>query len=138
MGLNSVAFDIMTYLGANAFGTIGQNLFSFEWGVGDGADQEVDAQVVVIDEPAIDALIKDEYENPVVMIKVRGNKLESGNAVYARARDIYEFMIQSPRVTINTVEYVQFAPVGGLQRVGRDRNNRFVYDMSFFTYRNSI
>ena len=138
MALNSVSEDIRTLLNTNAKGVEGTDLFSFQWGSGNkGA--EVDKQIMVRDTDPIPALIKDEYENPTFQILVRGGTNEGVKSVYDRARDIYEFMIQQLRQTINGVEYVEFAPVvSGILHLGKDDNNRHVYSMNFFTYRISI
>lgn len=137
MALNAVSEDVRTLLDANAKGVQGMDLFSFQWGSAANG-KEINKQILVTDAPPIDFPIKDEGEQPVINIMVRGETKESVLSVYDRARDIYEFMIQRPTETINGLEYRQFAPIGGLINIGKDGNNRFVFSMNFFTYRCSI
>ena len=137
MSLNSVSEDIRLLLGNGAKGVVGTDLFSFQWGSSIGGG-EVDKQIVVKDSGAIEAKVKDEYENPTFNILVRGETSEGFKSVHDRARDIYEFVIVQIRQTLNGTEYVEFAPIGGLMSLGKDSNNRVVYSMNFFTYRNSI
>lgn len=137
MAKNDPAEDIRTLLNDSLKGTSGTDLFSLQWGSGVNGD-EVDKQILVRTDSFTDALIKDEYEQPTVNILVRGTKKESLKSVYDRARDIYEFMIQQERQTLNTTEYVEFAPIGGLISLGPDDNGRHVYSMSFYTYRDVI
>ena len=137
MSLNSVSEDIVTLLNANSKGVEGTDLFSFQWGR-DSLGEEVDKQILVMDGQNIDVELKDEYENPVFIIYVRGSTVEPIKTVYDRARDIYEFMLSQATQTINTVEYLQFKDIGGLVALTKDGNNRFSYAMNFFTYRCSI
>lgn len=137
MALNSVSQDIRQLLNDNSKGTQGTDLFSFQWGSGfEGA--ETQKQILVLDGQNINVELKDEYENPVFIIYVRGATNESQKSVYDRARDIYEFMIQEPTQTINTVEYLQFKDIGGMVALSKDENNRFTYVMNFFTWRCSV
>ncbi len=137
MALNSVSEDVRTMLDAAAKGVAGTDLYSFQWG--SSADgKEVDKQILVVDTQDVDAPIKDEIEQPTFVIFVRGNTNERVIDVYNRARDIYQFMITQIRQTLNGIEYVEFAPIGGLLPNGKDANNRFVYSMNFFTFRDSI
>lgn len=138
MALNSVSEDVRQLLNDNSKGTQGTDLFSFQWGSGfEGA--ETQKQILVLDTGNIVALVKDEYEQPTFSIQVRGSTVESVKTVYDRARDIYEFMIQQPRTTINTVLYYEFAPaLNEILSLGKDENNRYTYQLNFFTYRCSI
>lgn len=137
MSLNSVSEDVRTMLNDGLKGVSGTDLFSFQWGSGaDGV--EIDKQILVVDEGVIDSLLKEQYENPTINIFVRGGTSEGLKAVHDRARDIYEYMISQVRQIINGTEYVEFEPVGGLNALGKDENNRAVYLMNFYTFRNSI
>lgn len=137
MALNSVSEDIRQLLNDNSKGTQGTDLFSFQWGSGfEGA--ETQAQILVIDTQNIDVIDKLYYERPTFLIYVRGSTTESNKAVYDRARDIYEFMIQQVRQEINGTEYIEFEPVDGPRNLGKDENNRFTYSMNFSTFRDSI
>lgn len=137
MALNNVAEDIRTILNDAAKGASGTDLFSFQWGFGASGD-EIDKQILVTHTDDTIAMIKDEYENPNFNIMVRGETQEGAKSVHDRARDIYEFLIQEKRQIINGTEYIEFAPIAGLQPLGKDANNRFVFSMNFFTFRNSI
>ena len=137
MALNAVSEDVRTLLNDNVKGVAGTDLFSFQWGSASGG-KEINKQILVTDAEAIDFPIKDQGEQPVVNIMVRGETKEKVLSVHDRARDIYEFMIQRPTEEINGVTYSQFAPLGGLVNLGKDGNNRFVYSMNFFTFRCSI
>lgn len=137
MAQRAVCEDIRTILHNGGKGTSGTDLFSFQWGSGvDGA--EIDKQILVSDREPIPSLIKDEYENPVFEVLVRGTNSEGVKAVHDRARGIYEYLITLPRQTVSPSTYIQFAPVGGMIPLGRDDNNRPVFSMTFFTYRESI
>ena len=137
MALNSVSEDIRQLLDTNSKGTQGTDLFSFQWG-SDASGVERGKQILVIDGQSIDVELKDEYENPVFIIYVRGDTNESRKSVYDRARDIFEFMIQEATQTINAVEYLQFKDIGGMVGLSKDENNRFTYSMNFFTWRCSV
>lgn len=140
MSLNAVSEDIKKLLQDNAatIGLTGIPITSFQWRSGADGD-EIDNQVLVLDTGNIEALIKDEYENPTFNIMVRGDTQEGVKSTHDRARVIYEFMLQEKRKTINGTEYIEYAPLAdGIQPMGKDECNRFVYSMTFFTYRNSI
>jgi len=139
MSLNAVSEDIRQLLDDNsvALGLTSIPITSFQWKAGNDGN-EVNNQVLVLDTDAIDALVKDEYENPVFNIRVRGDTQEGVKSVHDRARGIYEFMLQEVRKTINGSEYVEYAPLGGLLPEGKDESNRFIYSMNFFTYRDPI
>jgi len=139
MSLNAVSEDIRQLLDDNsaALGLASIPITSFQWKSETNGD-EVDSQVLVLDTDAIDALIKDEYENPVFNVRVRGDTQEGVKSVHDRARGIYEFLLQEVRTIINGTEYVEYAPLGGLLPEGKDKSNRFIYTMNFFTYRDPI
>ncbi len=137
MSLNAVSEDIRQLLDDNsvALGIDSIPITAFQWRSGaDGA--EVDSQILVLDTGNIESLIKDEYENPTFNVMARGDTQEKVKTVHDRARGIYEFLLQEIRETINGTEYIQYAPVAdGIQPLGKDKSNRFVYSMTFFTYR---
>lgn len=138
MSLNSVSEDIVKIINtATGFGIAGTDLFAFEWGTKlDGA--EVNKQTMITDLASIDAPISEEHENPVFLILVRGDTKEARKTVHDRARALYQFILQENRQTINGILYLPFAPVGGLVPLGTDDNNRVIYSMTFFTYRQSL
>lgn len=132
--MNSVAFDVMTFLNDNAIGTTGTDLFCFEWG--HASQEEIDKQVLVLDQEAVDSPLKNTYEQPVIQVLVRGSKRESGKTVYARARAIFNLLIAQSTVTINGTDYLEFEPLSNVTPIGRDANNRFMVSLNFYTFRN--
>lgn len=136
MSLNAVCEDVRSLMHAAGKGSQGVDLFSMQWGSANGGG-EIHKQILVIDREPLDALIKDEYENPVFEVLVRGNVAENVLTVHDRARDIYQWFIGLPRQEVGPVTYIQFAPVGGMIPLGKDQNNRSVFSMTFFTYRES-
>lgn len=137
MSLNAVSEDVRTLLHNAGKGVAGTDLFSMQWGSANGGG-EVHKQILVMDREPIDALIKDEYENPVFEVLVRGGVAENILAVHDRARGIYEWFITLLRQEVGPVTYIQFAPVGGIIPLSKDASNRAVFSMTFFTYRESI
>lgn len=137
MALNSVSEDIRQLLNDNSKGTQGVDLFPFEWGC-DDTGAEIDKQILVIDGPNIDVIVKEDFERPTFVIYVRGSTNESSKSVYDRVRDIYEFMIVQERQTINGTEYLQYEPIAAPIALTKDSNNRFTYSINFSTYRNAI
>lgn len=138
MSLNSVSEDIVVMIhAATGFGVAGVDLFAYEWGTKtDG--KEINKQTMIVDVDGIDAPISEEHENPVFLIQVRGDTKEPRKIVHDRARTLYQFMLQENRQTINGILYLPFAPVGGLIPMGNDSNNRVIYSMTFFTFRQSL
>ena len=137
MSLNSVAQDIVTLLHIGTKGVAGTDLFPFEWGAASNGD-EINKQILVRHTDDVDNGHKTEHEQPTFNILVRGLTSENYVTVHDRARDIYEFMVQQVRQTLNGTEYIQFTPIGGLIPIGKDSNDRVVFSMSFYTFRDSI
>ena len=137
MSLNSPAEDIVTRINlATGFGVAGTDLFAFEWGTKTDGN-EIDKQTMVVDTGGIDTTEKD-VENPTILIQVRGTTSEPRKVVHDRARALFQFMLQEVRQTINGIVYLPFAPVGGIIPMGTDSNNRVIYSMTFFTFRQSL
>jgi len=130
---NPTYFDVMTLLGDNGFGDIGTDLFGGEWGA-------PDSQVLVLEGPGSPSDHKDIYEQPSVQILVRGPKTGTDRRdidVYARAKAISDFMLSQLECTeINGVKYLGFEEGSNIAPLGKDINERFVYSMNFFTWRN--
>ena len=126
--MNSVSFDILTLLQSQGFGTIGTNMFGNELGT-------VDAQILVSDTGAYDSQLHELYENPTFQIIVRGNKKESNLTSYNKIRAIYEYLNTQGLTTINSQEYELFKSFGGINGLGRDDNDRYVWSCNFMTYR---
>lgn len=133
----AVSEDIKSLLGTNSFGVDGTDLFAYEWGSAIEGD-EVDKQTLILDDDSIDSDLKECYEQPVFVIMVRGDRNEGGKIVRDIARAIWEFLIAQPTQTINGTDYLEFEPIGGMIPLGKDKNKRFVYSMSFFTFRDPI
>lgn len=131
---NPTYFDIMTLLGENNLGIIGDDLSGGSWG-------DCDKQTLVLDGVGAPSELKQSYENPGVQILVRGPKAGQDASrdidVYKTAKAIYDFLVQqSDSVTINDVCYTGFEPSSNLAPLGKDENERFIYSMNFTTYRN--
>lgn len=131
----AVSEDIRTLLNDNGFGVEGTDLFSFEWGTNDEGE-EIDSQTLIVDTEPLTSDLKDQYEQPTFAILVRGVIDGDSKTVYDKARAIFEFLIVQPTQTINTVDYLEFEPIGGTTPLGKDKNSRFVYSMNFYTFRN--
>ena len=138
MTMNAVAFDIMTLLNDNIAGlTTAQNLFANMWGHLNG--QEIDQQLLVVDSEGITSPLKDAWEQPVFQILTRGNKGADTLDAYNVMREVHEFLISQPEVVlINGCQYLGFEPQGTIAPLGRDENDRMVYSMRYYSYRNPI
>ena len=136
MSLQAVSEDIRALLNGSLGLVEAIDLFSFEWGSVDGT--EINKQVLVIDLEPMDTDMKDSYEKPVFQILVRGENDESGKIVHDQARAIYDFIREQVTQTINSVDYLEFEPVGGLMPLGKDSNGLHTYAMTFYTFRDPI
>jgi len=129
---NAIHFDVAALLNDNALGTLGTDLFGGEWG-------DTDAQTLVLDGVGTPSNIKELYEQPSVQILVRGAKLQAAHLVYATAKAISDFLLsQSECVTINTTVYKGFEQGSNISALGKDKNERHIYSMNFFTYRKAF
>jgi len=132
LSLNAVSVDIMNLLAANALGTIGTDLFAFAWGEG------VDAQTIILDQAGFDSPLKESHEQPIFQVLVRGNKAEDMNTAYNTMRAVHEFLIAQPTQVLSGNEYYQYEPISTILTLGRDNNDRAVYSMNYYTFRQSI
>jgi len=130
--MKSVSIDIMSLLDTNAFGTTGTDLFAMAW------NEDVDAQVLVMDGGNIDVPLKELNENPMFQILVRGNRGADMNTAYTLIRSIHEFLIVQVRQIIDLTEYVEYEPIGGINALGRDENDRTVFSSNYYTFRESL
>lgn len=130
--MKSVSIDIMNLLAANGLGAVGTNLFAMAW------NEEVDAQTVVIDGEGFNTTLKDEYENPVFRILVRGSKGDDMNTAYTAIRAVHEFLIVQPTQIIDGTEYLQYEPLSTIMTLGRDDNDRAVFSINYYTFRNPV
>ena len=127
--MNSVSFDMMTLLGANGFGTIGTDLFCFAYA------PDVDAQVCVMDVEDI-ASYKENPEQSVFKVIVRGGKEDDMNTAFTLCRSIHDFLEVRTREIISGTEYLEYEPMNGVITHGRDPNDRAVFSTNFYTFRN--
>jgi len=127
--MKSVSIDIMSLLDTNSFGTTGTDLFALAW------NEDVDAQVLVLDSEGIESMLKVEYENPTFQILVRGARGADMDTAFTLARSIFEFLIVRVREVIDTTEYLEYEPTSSIINLGRDENDRAVFSQNFYTFR---
>ena len=130
--MNAFYYDVATLLddGLAAL-TLGANLFGGEWDAGK------QSQTLCIEGIGTPSDLKDMYEQPNVQILVRGEKLQPDYQVYNQAKEISDFLLsQSECVTINTTDYKGFEEGSTIAPLGKDENERFVYSMNFYSWRN--
>lgn len=128
--MNPVSLDIMMLLELNALGTRGIDLFAMAW------NESVQAQVLILDTPGVDSPVKDIYEQPTFQILVRGEKGGDMIETYDKLRGIHEFLIDQPTQFIGATEYLQYEPLSTIAGLGRDDNDRAVFVMNYYTFRN--
>lgn len=130
--MNAVSIDISQFLHDNGFGVINDDLFAMEWREGK------DAQTLIIDTSGRDSDQPVTYENPYFQILVRGAKNDDVNASYTVLKAIHDFIIEQDQntIVINGDDYLGITPIGTLTPLGRDDNDRFVWSMNYFTFRN--
>lgn len=135
--MNPVYYDVTSFLQANGFGTIGTSLAGGEWNRAING-KEIDRQTLVLEGVGIPSDLKDLYEQPSVQILVRGDKIERDVDVYRRAYDIRKFLLSQPEtVELNGTCYKGFEEGSNLAPLGKDDNQRHIYSMNLFTWRNS-
>ena len=132
--MNASYYDVATLLGSGiASLTLGTNLFGGEWSAG------VDKQVLCIEGVGVPSEQKELYEQPSVQILVRGDKNQPDYRVYNMAKEISDFLLQQPEcVKINDTDYKGFEVGSSIAPLGKDENERFVYSMNFFSWRNAF
>lgn len=131
MSLIAPSVHVAQYLGENAVGSLGDDLFAGEWG-------RSDSQILVLDGvggPAADP--KELYEHVGIQILCRGAKRDTHAAVYAKAKEVSDFLLLSPEsIEIDTVCYLGFEPSSNVVNLGKDKEERFIFSANFLTYRN--
>lgn len=131
--MNSVSEDVMTLINTNTVHVTGTDLFALEW------NEEVDSQVLVLDLSGFNTEDKENSEQPIFQVLVRGNPGEDMATAYATIRAIHEFLIAQPTQDIGVGnEYQQFTPMGTIMPLGRDDQDRAVYSMNYYTFRAAI
>lgn len=134
MPSNPTYFDVLSLLAAGGFGTLGAQLFGAEWG-------NSDSQVLVLEGVGFPSAQPDIYEQPGVQILVRGTKPgKTGHRdidVYVRAKAISDYLLTRPENTeVNGVCYKSFEANSNIVPLGKDENERYMYSMNFYTWRN--
>ena len=132
--MNAFYFDVATLLNDGlASLTLGSTLFGGEWNAG------TDKQALCIEGVGVPSDQKELYEQPSVQILVRGDKLQADYHVYRMAKEISDFLLQqSECVTINATTYKGFEVGSTISPLGKDENERFVYSMNFYSWRNAF
>lgn len=130
--MNAFYYDVATLLDDGLVAlTLGTNLFGGEWDAGK------QSQTLCIEGVGTPSDLKDMYEQPSVQILVRGEKKQPDYQVYNQAKEISDFLLsQSECVTINTTDYKGFEEGSTIAPLGKDENERFVYSMNFYSWRN--
>ncbi len=129
--MKAVSVDIATLLEDNGLGVFGTDLFAMAWGEG------VDKQVLIMDTPGRDSPLKGLYENPTFQVLVRGAKNDDLNTAYVTIRDIHEFLIAQPSQDIDGTGYLEYEPLSTIAGLGRDKNDRAIFSMNYFTFRDA-
>lgn len=132
--MNPFYYDTATLLSDGLTSlTLGSNLFGGEWNVGK------DKQTLCIEGVGFPSDQKELYEQPSVQILVRGDKGQADYRVYNMAKEISDFLLQqSECVTINSTDYKGFEVGSTIAPLGKDENERFVYSMNFYSWRNAF
>ena len=132
--MNAFYYDAATLLNDGlASLTLGSNLFGGEWNAGK------DEQTLCIEGVGVPSDQKELYEQPSVQILVRGEKGQPDYRVYNTAKEISDFLLQqSECVTINGTTYKGFELGSNIAPLGKDENERFVYSMNFYSWRNAF
>lgn len=130
--MKAVSVDIMSLLNTNGLGVTGTDLFAMAW------NESVDSQILILDTPGVDSPLKEVYEQPTFQILVRGEKGGDMITAHDLLRSIHEFLIVQPTQTIDGTDYLQYEPLSTIAGLGRDDNDRPVFTMNYYTFRNPI
>jgi len=128
-------YAVMRIIEAAGLGTIGTDLYGGEWGPSD-------AQVLCLAGVGVTSELTALFEQPGVQILVRGEKQGAPTGsrdvdVYARAKSISDLLLgQLDNACIDGVNYKGFEETSPPGALGKDQNERFIYSMNFYTYRN--
>ena len=95
----------------------------------------MDSQICILDVEDI-ASFKENPDQSVFKVIVRGGKGEDMNTAFTRCRNIYDFLEPRAREIINGTEYLEYEPMSGVITHGRDPNDRAVFSANFYTFRN--
>ena len=129
----AVSEDIVNYLETNDFGIVGDDLFGMEWGA------DVNEQILVMDVESNQVENKDHISNVNFQLLCRGEQADDARNAYNKLKAVHDFLItQSDKgVDIGGTVYLGFHPrQGDLIALGRDKNDRYVFSINYFTFRN--
>jgi hypothetical protein len=128
--MNATYYDVAQLLEDNGFGLLGADIFGGEWG-------EPDKQILCLEGVGTPSDIKALYEQTSVQILVRGEKRARDHDTYTVARAVSLFLLGlSECVAVNGTDYKGFEEGSNIAPLGQDTNERFMYSMNFYTYRN--
>lgn len=129
---NPAYYDVLSLLVNGGFGTLGSELFGGEWG-------DPDSQILVKEGVGFPVDQAEIYQQPGVQVLVRGDVLEADLDVYRRAKQVSDYLLTlSDATEINGVCYRGFEEGSTIGPLGKDENERFIYSMNFYTYRNRL
>lgn len=110
-------------------GTIGTDIFGYEWGTSD-------EQILVMLGTATPSDLKDLYATDAVQILVRGQRVKSAKTAYATANKIYNYLVGlSENTIVNDNRYKGFEPSSNIAPLGKDENERHLFSLNFETVR---
>lgn len=113
------------------------NVFHVEWGKKTG-DVEIESQILIEDKPGTPGGSMQQvstFEQPMFSMVVRGDPDDTSDAVWTRAVTVEDFLLSSPRVTVNGQSYAQFKNMSTLRAIGRDDKNRHIVTNTYYTFR---
>lgn len=112
-----------------SLGSIGSNIFGYEWG-------KPDEQILVLLGVVAPSDLKDLYATDSVQILVRGERTRSAKHAYTIANKIYNYLVTLPEN--NDVDgncYKGFEPSSNIAPLGKDENERHLFSLNFETVR---
>lgn len=129
---NSTARDISEFVAlSGSFGSLGVELFAYEWG------KSAEAQTCFIDQEGFESEVPASYRNPALQILTRGVAGGNPNDAYQVAQAIDEFLVsQEGDIELNGTRYVGGVfQSGSVGFIGRDEDGRCVYSANYYVFR---
>lgn len=106
---------------------------------GEAWNPTTDSQILVIEEASPPTDDNQMYEQIVVAVYVRGDRDESSEIAYTKAREICTAILSnSDDICVNDTAYARFIPLNKPYGLGKDDNDRFVYVARYYSFRNAI